>query len=209
MCYLHGPYKTFRDVKIHASKLRLLACRRSSNCNDLLSNMKTQRSAMSLKRLLPDTILTCREKSSSGRFIQERGTLNLPLPSSLETSSISSFTLSGVVPYPRVLIIKIIISAACSVFLLNRTELFFHLKAIACSFFWSRKLTRVKYVISSSLVPLQIHRAEEADASKKCRGSNNLPLVWSWERERASSGVSSSSLDYDSKLRGLSPKSHE
>ncbi|GFW67851.1 RNA-directed DNA polymerase from mobile element jockey [Trichonephila clavipes] len=49
--------KTFRDVKIHASKLRLLACRRSSNCNDLLPNMKTQRSAMSLKRLLPDTRL--------------------------------------------------------------------------------------------------------------------------------------------------------
>ncbi|GFS96740.1 hypothetical protein TNCV_4754301 [Trichonephila clavipes] len=47
--------KTFRDVKIHASKLRLLACRHSSNCNDLLPNMKTQRSAMSLKRLLPDT----------------------------------------------------------------------------------------------------------------------------------------------------------
>ncbi|GFX40979.1 hypothetical protein TNCV_2216771 [Trichonephila clavipes] len=47
--------KTFRDVKIHASKLRLLACRRSSNCNDLLPNMKTQRSAMSLKILLPDT----------------------------------------------------------------------------------------------------------------------------------------------------------
>ncbi|GFW31228.1 hypothetical protein TNCV_2578091 [Trichonephila clavipes] len=47
--------QTFRDVKIHASKLRLLACRRSSNCNDLLPNMKTQRSAMSLKRLLPDT----------------------------------------------------------------------------------------------------------------------------------------------------------
>ncbi|GFU89395.1 hypothetical protein TNCV_1783771 [Trichonephila clavipes] len=33
----------------------LLACRRSSNCNDLLPNMKTQRSAVSLKRLLPDT----------------------------------------------------------------------------------------------------------------------------------------------------------
>ncbi|GFW52928.1 RNA-directed DNA polymerase from mobile element jockey [Trichonephila clavipes] len=32
-------YKTFRDVKIHASKLRLLACRRSSNCNDLPPNM--------------------------------------------------------------------------------------------------------------------------------------------------------------------------
>ncbi|GFW07228.1 hypothetical protein TNCV_3694211 [Trichonephila clavipes] len=47
--------ETFRDVKIHASKLRLLACRRSSNCNDLLPNMKTQRSAMSLKILLPDT----------------------------------------------------------------------------------------------------------------------------------------------------------
>ncbi|GFS91507.1 hypothetical protein TNCV_1139411 [Trichonephila clavipes] len=47
--------KTIRDVKIHALKLRLLACRRSSNCNDLLPNMKTQRSAMSLKRLLPDT----------------------------------------------------------------------------------------------------------------------------------------------------------
>ncbi|GFT16587.1 RNA-directed DNA polymerase from mobile element jockey [Trichonephila clavipes] len=47
--------KTFRDVKIHASKLRLLACRHSSNSNDLLPNMKTQRSAMSLKRLLPDT----------------------------------------------------------------------------------------------------------------------------------------------------------
>ncbi|GFY24586.1 RNA-directed DNA polymerase from mobile element jockey [Trichonephila clavipes] len=47
--------KTFRDVKIHASKLRLLACHHSSNCNDLLPNMKTQRSAMSLKRLLPDT----------------------------------------------------------------------------------------------------------------------------------------------------------
>ncbi|GFW85712.1 hypothetical protein TNCV_853621 [Trichonephila clavipes] len=43
-----------RDVKIHASKLRLLACRRSSYCNDLLPNMKTQRSAMSLKRLLSD-----------------------------------------------------------------------------------------------------------------------------------------------------------
>ncbi|GFX53512.1 hypothetical protein TNCV_4652981 [Trichonephila clavipes] len=39
--------------KIHASKLRLLACRRSSNYNDL-PNMKTQRSAMSLKRLLPE-----------------------------------------------------------------------------------------------------------------------------------------------------------
>ncbi|GFW77375.1 uncharacterized protein TNCV_2497681 [Trichonephila clavipes] len=37
-----------RDAKIHASKLRLLACRRPSNCNDLLPNMKTQRSAMSL-----------------------------------------------------------------------------------------------------------------------------------------------------------------
>ncbi|GFX35143.1 hypothetical protein TNCV_2330831 [Trichonephila clavipes] len=47
--------KTFRHVKIHASKLRLLACLRSSNCNDLLPNMKTQRSAVSLKRLLPDT----------------------------------------------------------------------------------------------------------------------------------------------------------
>ncbi|GFY14283.1 uncharacterized protein TNCV_3614711 [Trichonephila clavipes] len=47
--------KTFRDVKIHASKLSLLACRRSSNCNDLPPNRKTQRSAMSLTRLLPDT----------------------------------------------------------------------------------------------------------------------------------------------------------
>ncbi|GFT17140.1 RNA-directed DNA polymerase from mobile element jockey [Trichonephila clavipes] len=47
--------KTFRGVKIHASKLHLLACCRSSNCNDLLPNMKIQRSAMSLKRLLPDT----------------------------------------------------------------------------------------------------------------------------------------------------------
>ncbi|GFX38893.1 hypothetical protein TNCV_4753691 [Trichonephila clavipes] len=51
----YSSLKTFRDVKIHASKLRLLACRRSSNYNDLLPNMKTQRSAMSLKRLLPDT----------------------------------------------------------------------------------------------------------------------------------------------------------
>ncbi|GFT07563.1 hypothetical protein TNCV_4045301 [Trichonephila clavipes] len=55
--------KTFRDVKIHGSKLRLLVCRRSSNYNDLLPNMKTQRSAMSLKRLLPDTGLSARINS--------------------------------------------------------------------------------------------------------------------------------------------------
>ncbi|GFY21364.1 hypothetical protein TNCV_3994081 [Trichonephila clavipes] len=47
--------KTFRDVKIPASKLRLLACRRWSNSNDLLPNMQTLRSAMPEKRLLPDT----------------------------------------------------------------------------------------------------------------------------------------------------------
>ncbi|GFU86365.1 hypothetical protein TNCV_246531 [Trichonephila clavipes] len=42
------------DVKIQLPRsLRLLACRCSSNCNDLLPNMKTQRSAMSLKRLIP------------------------------------------------------------------------------------------------------------------------------------------------------------
>ncbi|GFT01091.1 probable RNA-directed DNA polymerase from transposon X-element [Trichonephila clavipes] len=52
---IHLTYKTSRDVKIPASKLHLLICHRSSNCNDLLPNMNTQRSAMSLKRLLPDT----------------------------------------------------------------------------------------------------------------------------------------------------------
>ncbi|GFY29572.1 hypothetical protein TNCV_2627421 [Trichonephila clavipes] len=41
------PYcKILRDNKIHASKPRLLACRRSSNRNALHLNMKTQRLAM-------------------------------------------------------------------------------------------------------------------------------------------------------------------